>query len=893
MLKKKTKGYSQWLEQRELRSEKIKISKSDSEKKKEIEEEGWKTNLKKWVKEASEEEFNAELKSELKKALESYNEFEYLTRKFLELYKKSQHEKLTEIEKNRLKTLRERLQGLGPIQLELLANIRAFKDYYYNHLWELMNRFFEIRVRSKFVKHISQKILKLKELINSNEKLNIKEVQSSMPQESHISNIKFPNFEKNVMKHIKNLTGLIEYTEEQKKIILLKSEKILNEHISRAERGEINISPQTRPLSNAAAIIYTVILSHEKMKKISGLKMGKIIGVSKDVIPRLYRDLYKGIARKLEFDFKGAQLGRSRKILSLYFFKLLNNAELDLPNLILHLEKIFISKIILRLKEIFVGEEKRLTQKEKQLLEQLTEREIKHYKEMGRNYLETFVKYLTDLCNIIKLLIISIKTHNIVGADFFCLPFVRFLMNEKDINLFLKEDVLHREIGDIYDYVKGAGYSNLFPARRKKVSSGKTYWSQSTKSEHNYRVGSRIKIYIMKHIYKGKYFKNGLSVCLDCFMGRKQHNISFPRLRAKSFHHEDEDLRKDEYRSERLSKLFNINRGNPYFLSDLINQMELESVILKCRCHHQLFHSYSFYDFKKLISWEDVYCKEFPYKDIFDLSAEIIHILATVCVDNFYKTKTKTATEKKRWIDDIIISLKKRYFIDLLYGGVCPICGEFNSKDHLPVFDFNHLYKKNELTPEERKERKKINDLFFLPCSVIVKEMKKKYNKGAFVCCNDHMVIHETISNKIYDEQELSNANFKDHNDTIEKFKQNLIHHMKNKNLIKDVLKLKGSKRIPLKKFLMAIFKISEEKGVVSTGDLMNKTKLSKSAVGYLFNVKREFLDKYGELVIGRGHTPTKYYINDDGRRIMRLIYFFRDFFKNLEPEKDAIKVFP
>ncbi|TKJ25278.1 MAG: hypothetical protein CEE42_07960, partial [Promethearchaeota archaeon Loki_b31] len=67
-----------------------------------------------------------------------------------------------EIEKNRLKSLTERLQGLGPIQLELLANIRAFKDYFYNHLWELMNRFFVNRVRSKFFKHISQKYKELR-----------------------------------------------------------------------------------------------------------------------------------------------------------------------------------------------------------------------------------------------------------------------------------------------------------------------------------------------------------------------------------------------------------------------------------------------------------------------------------------------------------------------------------------------------------------------------------------------------------------------------------------------------------------------------------------------------------------------------------------------------------
>jgi hypothetical protein len=49
------------------------------------------------------------------KALERYNEFEDLTRKFLELYEKSQYEKLSEKEKNGIKSLTEKLQELGPI----------------------------------------------------------------------------------------------------------------------------------------------------------------------------------------------------------------------------------------------------------------------------------------------------------------------------------------------------------------------------------------------------------------------------------------------------------------------------------------------------------------------------------------------------------------------------------------------------------------------------------------------------------------------------------------------------------------------------------------------------------------------------------------------------------
>ncbi|MBA7571573.1 hypothetical protein ES708_13338 [subsurface metagenome] len=160
---KETQGFKRWLEQKKKSEEKEKTKQKKELKEEQKKEEGWKRALKRWIREASEEECNAKLKSELKKALESYNEFEYLTRKFLELYKKSQREKLTEIEKNRLKSLTERLQGLGPIQLELLENIRAFKFYFNNNLWQLMNRFFANRVRSKFFKHISQIYKNLKQ----------------------------------------------------------------------------------------------------------------------------------------------------------------------------------------------------------------------------------------------------------------------------------------------------------------------------------------------------------------------------------------------------------------------------------------------------------------------------------------------------------------------------------------------------------------------------------------------------------------------------------------------------------------------------------------------------------------------------------------------------------
>ena len=97
--------------------------------------------------------------------------------------------------------------------------------------------------------------------------------------------------------------------------------------------------------------------------------------------------------------------------------------------------------------------------------------------------------------------------------------------------------------------------------------------------------------------------------------------------------------------------------------------------------------------------------------------------------------------------------------------------------------------------------------------------MEKDYYKGAFICCNDHMVIHESSSgiDKIFNDKNMLRKVLEDNEDTIKRYKQSLIHNMKNKILIKDPLNLKGIKRRPLMKLLMTLFEISEEKGVVNT----------------------------------------------------------------------------
>ncbi|TKJ20449.1 MAG: hypothetical protein CEE42_14810, partial [Promethearchaeota archaeon Loki_b31] len=137
-----------------------------------------------WIEKASEEEISLEMKVELIEIVENYNELEELAIKFMELYKKEQFEQISQSEKVELKSLIKTLEKLDLINIVLFANIRAIKHYLIDqHLDDFSNKTRVNRVISKFFKHISQKILKLKELINPNEKLKLIKCQLIEKQE--------------------------------------------------------------------------------------------------------------------------------------------------------------------------------------------------------------------------------------------------------------------------------------------------------------------------------------------------------------------------------------------------------------------------------------------------------------------------------------------------------------------------------------------------------------------------------------------------------------------------------------------------------------------------------------------------------------------------------------
>ena len=145
------------------------------------------------------------------------------------------------------------------------------------------------------------------------------------------------------------------------------------------------------------------MFSNENMPKISTSTLSDITGISSNAIYKLYNKYYINLSQKLDFDFKGAQLGKSREIISLYIFERLINTEINISDLVLHLKEIIVNANTLKNHKLFVL---------------LAERDIKIYQNMANNYSEIFTKYFTDLVTIIKLLITSIKSHNIIGADF-------------------------------------------------------------------------------------------------------------------------------------------------------------------------------------------------------------------------------------------------------------------------------------------------------------------------------------------------------------------------------------------------------------------------------------------------------------------------------------------
>ncbi len=59
----------------------------------------------------------------------------------------------------------------------------------------------------------------------------------------------------------------------------------------------------------------------------------------------------------------------------------------------------------------------------------------------------------------------------------------------------------------------------------------------------------------------------------------------------------------------------------------------------------------------------------------------------------------------------------------------------------------------------------------------------------------------------------------------------------------------------------------------------MEKMGVSSSPANAFFSKRRSILKKYGSLVIGKSHYPTKFHLNDYGITILRLLQYFKDYY--------------
>ena len=648
---------------------------------------------------------------------------------------------------------------------------------------------------------------------------------------SKINNL---NLKQKVKNHLKTIHTSINCTQKQKIIICSKSLKILDELISRAENNEISIFREVNLKVIAGAIIYSVIISNKKMPKLTQIQIANIVSVSDRLISRAYLNYFKYIYPRIEFRFpKDFKIIRNK--ISLYFFDILREKEIEIPRLVLDLKE-----------NIITGTK---TPKE------FTQTDINILYKMVTQYQDEFIKFFTDLAEIIKQLIISSRIHKHIGAFIIIKDLAEFL-GEKGVTLLLSYFRFYSSILEIFDFLKSK-YNSFFP---------RLYRSQSREHYEEYRriVSSKLKLYIMKNIYEGKYYKDGRAQCPDCIKEGLITNSYTIRLDSMEFHHEG-DEKENKFTAQNLYNIFTKNRSNPHVLDDLINLMELERVRLICRNHHIIFHFDYYNFFIYLISWDK----------IFSLPAEEIYILIITSINNFRLTKNYSERKKLSIRQRILAFLKKRYIIENFYGEYCQTCGEFSTKRHLTVFQFSH----------ENKELKTVeaNRLYYtgLSCSEIAQRLENE--RGGYVCGNCHTVFdYEDILliKRIYRDENIARKIFDDYKRVHSKFKP---------------INSLGSIGNPLKKsininenfveYLLAIYEISASGRDTTNKNLANFLKLDKSTFRIWFRRNKDFIENYVHITYKKsqkGSDTSIYNLTDKGKKIISLIIYFKEYYSSL-----------
>ncbi len=624
--------------------------------------------------------------------------------------------------------------------------------------------------------------------------------------------------------------------------IKIKAIDILNEFITDIKRKKKGIHFNTQTITIATSIIYAVLNSEEDFLDLGFRDLSKLTGVNKETIRENYNKYFRDTYPSSEFSFTVHGFGNINKIFSLIIF-----------NYILEKTSIKTTEILLQIKKIFINNN---------FPEDLKNKDIIILRRMYTYYINDFNKYFSDLIKVVKYITFTSKNHKIINANIVILPVINNLYS-KNINLLQKKETFYKYVREIFDFL-AIKNEDFFPDRLSRAFEEKLSKQEYKEYYYRYRqiVGYRLKIFIIKNLYNGKYLINTNCYCPICKEEGLILNTDLSRLNSLEFHHQTK-MKTEIFNANRLYNIFTENQTNPDFFQDIIKLMESEKVTLRCRNHHMMIDDFYYFFFEDFIS----------FKDLFEFSAEEIYIILRIVVDNFRLTMNLSKDKKRVIRQRIKNRIKKKYIIEQLYGNKCHICGEFNTKMHIRSFDFCH----------QNPEKKTVNasSLFdTYSCSEIVKILRKE--NGAYLCSNCHTVYdmeYLNLINEIYDSKELIEKVKEDYHRTRMNF-STISDVMVDK--VKDPLKKSINIRGQYKKYLLAIYNLSKKNIKITKKSISNHLGLDYSAVKSFFLRHRNFLENYINFSNGK---PTFYSLKTKGKKLISKIEYFKNLYQSFQLE--------
>ena len=583
----------------------------------------------------------------------------------MEKDKEPQKEAMTYLKEKYDKILHARTSSLllGIHLDKILDKISAFE------LFSVYYEFFYANLCKEVEREDIELIVKeFQEFLNVGKEQKLKDQNSTKSNKMKNENIHILDFEQKAIHQLEKLCSLINCSLSKKNAILTQSKSVLENFIIRAKKNDFSIPKNANLKVIASAIIFAVVSSSSDMPEFN---IAKLSGLPASSISHYYSKYFQKLYPKQESNITSSYgFARIRNLISIYLFEMVTKRGTE------------VKEIISQLKDDI--------NKKRNLPKELTREDKKLLTDLMTNQTEEFDKIFSDLTEVVKILYSLSVVHKKIGARI-NIKHIAEDLDKKGINLSQDFVYFYDSILNIFKFLK-----QMFPSifSIDPHSRGGLPDMEGFEKEIEYRriVGSRIKIYTITNIYNGIYFKKNIGKCPECERDKLKLNTDITKLKALEFHHTLTG-KKDHYSSARLYHMFMSDRSNPNFLDDLIEKIESEKVALLCGNHHDAKTYKHFNHFKQLISWINI-PNDFP-QDIFSLSPEIIHTLIRISVDNHPKTKNLSIRQKDNVRVEITRLLKKRYIIETVYGEKCHICMEFNTKDHLTVFQFSHLDKSN------------------------------------------------------------------------------------------------------------------------------------------------------------------------------------------------------